>query len=361
MRLVLFLLINTFMMSCDVNLQLTKTKPSTKANPTEEGGEEPSTSTTPPTSTPPTTTNTGSKKLFMGGDCMDPDLARVPKDVSLTLCNGTLKSGTLDLSNLAPENIKNGLTIAGVAGTFTDATPPCTSDGVIGCTTTAQFISANTSAYTEWDIRKGKIVGGKAGKIAFYKDMADLTTFNRTAGTGANSSTSVPDVFDTIDDYNNAAAFPTSAPSNWDYPTGTNWVMDSVSDNGTGGGTASNGICDGGEACVFTDRITGIMWSATITPATDWESAIAHCDSLDYGTYSDWRLPTQREWMQAYINGIWNLKSKATSPLFMLVYGYWSATTRSPLPVNAWTFGPYNGATVDQDKTTPFFTMCVRS
>ncbi len=51
-------------------------------------------------------------------DCVDPDLDQIPTTQELTLCDGTLAEGKLDLSDLTAANIKSGVSIAGVEGSY---------------------------------------------------------------------------------------------------------------------------------------------------------------------------------------------------------------------------------------------------
>lgn len=207
---------------------------------------------------------------------------------------GTRYTNTGD-ADIAAANIVSGVSIFGTSGSAVSGST-CTSDGQTGCVTTSQYISANTSAYTAWDIRKGKTVGGVAGNITFYKNMANTTLFNRTTGTGSAAGL---DIYDTIDDYNNGGTLPTQNNTGWDQPTGANWIMDSANDVGGGGGTSGDNLCSGTEACVFKDQITNLMWAKDNGTSYNWENAITQCENLSYGGYTDWRLPTQKELMLA--------------------------------------------------------------
>jgi len=74
------------------------------------------------------------------------------------------------------------------------------------------------------------------------------------------------------------------------------------------------------------------------------------CESLGDGL---WRLPYQKELMQAYIDGSWgNLSSAGTN--------YWSSTTESYGTQYAWGTGLYNGYTNSSAKTTTLQVRCVR-
>ncbi|MGE0172685.1 MAG: DUF1566 domain-containing protein, partial [Oligoflexales bacterium] len=216
-------------------------------------------------------------------------------------------------------NIKGSVDIFGTTGTFGSN---CTADGQTGCTTTATYKSADTGAYSTWDIRKGKTVGGKVGDLIFPRNMVNNSQFQRTIGTLAGN-----DMYDTIDDDNFAGAFPTQYPSGWQQASGANWIMDSTNDVGGGGGTDSDDACSGAEHCVFVDRISGMMWAKDNGTAYNFEGAITLCEGLTYGGYGDWRLPTQKELMQAYVDGIWS--RKAATGLSLATASYWSSTTLS--------------------------------
>lgn len=81
-------------------------------------------------------------------DCIDPDLEKLPKDITLTLCSGDLAQGTFvppDLSNLTAANIKNGVTIAGVTGTYPSlATPLAGASGLSDLTSLAAATPAGS-------------------------------------------------------------------------------------------------------------------------------------------------------------------------------------------------------------------------
>lgn len=78
-------------------------------------------------------------------------------------------------------------------------------------------------------------------------------------------------------------------------------------------------------------------------------SSLVGCEALGGG----WRLPYQKELMQAYINGSWGNLSSAG-------YFYWSATTKSYGTHYAWYTSLSNGNTDDYTKTTTIRVRCVR-
>ncbi len=47
---------------------------------------------------------------------------------------------------------------------------------------------------------------------------------------------------------------------------------------------------------IVTDNVTGLQWQRTLSIGTyTWTNAVTYCADLDYGGYSDWRLPTAPE------------------------------------------------------------------
>lgn len=117
-------------------------------------------------------------------DCVDPDLSRVPNDMTITLCNGSAASGTLDISELKPENLAAGITIGATTGIVPAIPMSCTSDGATGCVATSAYPAVNSSALTAGDIRGGISIGGIVGN---YVDPTPLCNSNASAGCLANS------------------------------------------------------------------------------------------------------------------------------------------------------------------------------
>ena len=208
---------------------------------------------------------------------------------------GVRRTGSGD-SDLVAENVRNTVVLENlsITGTHVGA-GNCTADGQTGCTTTTRFKSVDTDALTTWDIRSGKSAGGITGSIEFYKNMA-----NTSPGT---VSAAGLDVYDTIDDYNKNGAFPTQNNTGWPQATGANWTSVVARP-------------------VYKDNITGLVWLRDQGSTFTWEGAISQCENSTAGSRTDWRLPTQKELMQAYTNGIWSQRtnlSLATSYLLVCV------------------------------------------
>jgi hypothetical protein len=169
---------------------------------------------------------------------------------------------------------------------------------------------------------------------------------------------------DTVDDDDANIA---SSPFNSVYlATAADWQV------GVNGTTTT---CTAGtQDCVAIDRNTGLWWSeqnavagAAVNTSGQliWTSAVSACDDLVYGAAkSDWRLPTQKELMQAYIDGfaavirtfplLADTTSLATDPV-------WSATTSTLLTSEAWQARVPEGRTdIAAKASTSNHWFCVR-
>lgn len=124
------------------------------------------------------------------------------------------------------------------------------------------------------------------------------------------------------------------------------------------GGTAGNGLCDGTEECVYQDLITDSMWAKNDDASRTWENAILWCDNLNYGGYTDWRLPTDKELLQAYVNRIYNFSN---NPLTLNpTQSSWSATSRTQNLADAWRMEMGSGFHGLTGKANHEKTFCVR-
>lgn len=89
----------------------------------------------------------------------------------------------------------------------------------------------------------------------------------------------------------------------------------------------------------------------------DCGNAINYCGALSKddggGAKTDWYLPSQKELMQAYIDGIYNQADADTS-------GFWSSTEKSNNPPVAWYVGLRYGSTIYTAKSNSRSVRCVR-
>ncbi len=133
-------------------------------------------------------------------------------------------------------------------------------------------------------------------------------------------------------------------------------------------GTASSGV--------WKDNRTGLYWSAnqwtmsnlfTVAACdffisesrgsyaagdSDCGNAINHCANLNLASggtsNTDWYLPSQKELMQAYLDGMYN----QTNINFATNLRFWSSTEDSLNDLNAWNLYFYNGSSAVGSKST---------
>jgi len=114
--------------------------------------------------------------------------------------------------------------------------------------------------------------------------------------------------------------------------------------------------------CV-TDNLTGLVWArnAYMTVKLGWTSAIAYCEGLNYGGYTDWRLPNIRE-MQSLIDyGRYNPALPAGHPFISVqLGGYWTSSSGTGSPSNGWKVQIPNGNVNYETKTATGYVWPVR-
>ncbi len=286
-------------------------------------------------------------------DCIDPDLSLVSTAAQLMLCDGTLASGTYtpptpDFPAVA--NVLASDTVNGVSGTYTPPTP------------------------NEWDLRYGVVVGTTTGKLKMNcRNRVDTGTYNYdvavddndldSIGTGSNLAGTSFDWWDTIDDKmvgDGDAGFPAENPWGDQYACGYGSIA-------TEGEKTWEHESGSGSASVFKDRITNLQWTRGDVVATKtWNVAIDYCANEigTTGTFeseSNWRLPTQKELMEAYAHGIHDLDSDhtTTNHLGDLDLALWSSSTQSDTTTQALRIALNYGITINENKSIPNSVLCV--
>ena len=113
---------------------------------------------------------------------------------------------------------------------------------------------------------------------------------------------------------------------------------------------------------VVIDTTTNLVWqddSNASSITKNWSDAVAYCENLTLGGYSDWHLPNFNELYMLADRTIYN---PALSPVFNNVSSsnYWSATTSASLSSNAWSVYFNYGYDYWNYKTHSNFVRCVR-
>jgi hypothetical protein len=257
-------------------------------------------------------------------------------------------------SNLHSGNIREGITVFGVAGSVGSSYAQCERDNEAGCVATDSFPSVESAKISDSGLAYGLSVAGIDGRNKFCRNGANTSLFDNTDAPAQPGL----DYYDSIDDYNNWGYLPGEsafgpanhcAESNWNNPAG-------------------DFACTTGSAdCMFRDLMTGIYWT-TLSPAgtaKTWQQAIDACEDLEFGGFNDWRLPTQKELFQAYINGVAFLYKKFRNFGSTRVY-HWAATSVStpsgspPSFPNAWLIDLSNGSSLSTQKNKTREYRCVR-
>lgn len=179
-------------------------------------------------------------------------------------------------------------------------------------------------------------------------------------------NTDYPQSVGGVDDYNNNGIIPSDSYQ-------ATWTT-------CGAGNSYCGTSDATNA-EKKDENTGLVWSIRISSGANWFVAnncqypnglpgddgvcntngevACKCVKLTSsktgceGLGSDWRLPTQKEIMMAYIDGSWAQLTNAGNT-------YWSGTTTSHNTQNAWYTTLNNGLTNTTTKTNNHSVRCVR-
>jgi Protein of unknown function (DUF1566) len=219
----------------------------------------------------------------------------------------------------------------------------------------------------------GQGVEIRNARVAIRGGSPTFNQYNGSATSGATDYEYYTQALGGVDDYNDAqSAYPTgSYQGSWtDCTAGNNWC-------GTGDSTYADAK----------DNQTGLIWSIWLDSGTThtwfWANncyysgvstdcdtdgeAGCRCTKLTEGSKTGcealpggaWRLPYQKELMQAYING----SSKATvSYLSSTGYHFWSSTTLSYSTNLAWITALSYGSTYADAKThgTSYRVRCVR-
>ena len=270
--------------------------------------------------------------------------------------NGDLQTGTrvctVDMSNIVAGNIKTGVTIAGVSGTF-----------------------AGGGSYPNvWNVRAGTDRGdGQIGKLKVNcRNSINNTYYNYDGAvasipaTGVTTGTAM-DIWDTIDDYYGQPAS-TGFPAAWavtsNYCGGVETDVDddkAWKDVTTTNGTIASTCAETSDNCTMKDKISGLEWSKIQTDGT-WPQAINTCDALTHNGASDWRLPTQKELMGAYEHGAISAQSTNWITTAQMQGNYfWSSSTQSNLFTSyAWLVYLSLGLTYGGGRTSPYQVACVR-
>jgi hypothetical protein len=105
----------------------------------------------------------------------------------------------------------------------------------------------------------------------------------------------------------------------------------------------------------------GLSWSKLQASAA-WNAAWIQCQSLNYNGQTGWRLPTQKELMEAYIHGIRSAaRTNWMTETNMLDGYFWSGSSVSSGINAAWAVDLADGYTFNGgSKYLTYRVVCVR-
>jgi hypothetical protein len=158
----------------------------------------------------------------------------------------------------------------------------------------------------------------------------------------------VADQWDTIDEYNRGFGISPGQTPGWSSSLVCDTTnFENISSNGGPTLSPSNAVPSGGTSAfseVWRDNLSGLNFTNILydgVGSTSWASAVKMCIDLNSGDgVNHWHLPTQKELMQLYIDGIANL------PVSGGAFGninLWSATLVSSDPSYVWRASLANG------------------
>ncbi len=115
---------------------------------------------------------------------------------------------------------------------------------------------------------------------------------------------------------------------------------------------------------IVTDTATGLAWQDDATAASTslaWQGAIDHCEALELGGYTDWRLPNKNELLSIVDLNRYNPAIYGAFQNTSTSYYYWSATTNAASTSDAWVVYFSYGYSGSYYKTDTYYVRCVRA
>jgi hypothetical protein len=128
----------------------------------------------------------------------------------------------------------------------------------------------------------------------------------------------------------------------------------------TGDGSTASTCTATAAHCTMKDKITALQWSKIQSTSQTWSVAINTCDALSFNGQTDWRLPTQKELMEAYTHGVISAASANWMTELNMNNNFWSGSSLSMGTTNAWSVVLASGKSGNYVKTTSYQVVCVR-
>ena len=257
------------------------------------------------------------------------------------LCNLNVQSGCFASGDVNPWDIRAGVSINGVPGKLKTNCRNMANLNIYSLKTQIQgqladspgvitFTTPSTDMFTVNElvtITPGTIQSGLS-LSGVYKIIgldADSIQIGHTA-TGQPADATWPgsgnvvikkmnvDIWETIDDQNFTAHNPPIKPLQWPDTTQCGGTESTPGDDNvwrdvtTANGTTASTCTATPANCTMQDKITGLWWSK-MQAKDPWYNAWNNCRLGSYNNQTGWRLPTQKEMMEAYTHGIRSIPS----------------------------------------------------
>jgi hypothetical protein len=242
-------------------------------------------------------------------------------------------------ADLIASNIKEHVIVFGVLGSLSNSGPAVTPD--------------------PWDIRAGVVVGSVTGRLKTNcRNSVNTALFNFDGSLASLGNTGVltgtqPDWWDTMSDQDNSGAFlPQNFPTGWsnnNYCDDQNWELVS---------------CPSTAECLVKDKLSGLTVTHKAGTAKTWANAVRLCDAATFNGQLDWRVPTLKEALTMFSNGLYDAYDASDSVgwpnLAMDADDAWTATNSTTNTSNAYSTDLRSGVTKLMAKTTALAVYCVR-
>ena len=108
---------------------------------------------------------------------------------------------------------------------------------------------------------------------------------------------------------------------------------------------------------IVTDEVTNLDWTHDFVSSKTWDEALNYCETLDYGSATDWRLPNINE-LRTLVN-VEDIRPASNFPDINWI-DYWSSTSYWGNAEGVWTVDMEYGWSSPQYKTSSFAVLCVR-
>jgi hypothetical protein len=109
-----------------------------------------------------------------------------------------------------------------------------------------------------------------------------------------------------------------------------------------------------------TDLNTGLIWQEEADTATTWDDALTYSEALELAGYNDWRLPNIKELHSISNAGYVNPAMDTTVFTDALSEAFWSSTSLSNQPSEAWVIEFNSGIVTHYSKTNQAYVRSVR-